>query len=198
MTRPKRIINNIYFPYPEDNYSFSKPLYAHDINNFLKQQTNNFFLGCYAADEVPWTKLTRLWTKMKPFALVMNFDTSTQVGSHYTALANLHHHTTNDTCCSKLFYYDSLALTDEGLTSFNKILQKNKRLIWSNVPNKTPHQDNKSSACGYYMLWFILTLYHKRPTFQQLNQLCQQMDREQNKANNNQFIVDEIMSMVTT
>ena len=180
---------NIIFPSSKVNYQYNKELYAHDITCFMNKHTTNYFLGCFAADDIPWKKLDKLRNQGRSWALIMNFDKRTQGGSHYTALA----------CAAlnkKLYYYDSLALTNGVYADFTQFLLHYKNKIWTNITTFEPHQDSQSSACGYYCIWFLLTMWTKNPSFQKMTQLCRPMEQQAEKHNNNQYVVNKIRHMI--
>lgn len=177
----------MYLPNRQDNYKFDKELYDDEIEKFLNKHTSKlFFMGTFASDDVPWNVLQMLQDNGHDWAVILNFDKSSQPGSHYTALANVK---------QKLYYYDSLALSTDFFENI-MFLKNKKQSMWTNVLTKNPHQDSNSSACGYYVVWFVLTMYRKRPSFKAMNKICKKMELQENKFDNNQLIVDKIKAML--
>jgi len=121
-----------------------KPLYNYEINDWMKKNNINNFIGCYSADNLPPIK-------KYPSYLIFNYSPHWKDGTHWIAILFI----SPEIC----YYYDSLGFPPEYLedffgydTNFYKYMKKySKYIIYNNKIN----QDILSSLCGYYDCVFI-------------------------------------------
>lgn len=106
-----------------------QPLTNIQINEYMARQgSKKKYGGTYAIDELP--------KKIQAKSYIINFDESTQGGSHWVCVYN------KGKVC---YYYDSFGgHPPERIHKFMKT--SNKRMI----RNDTQIQDMKSIMCGYY------------------------------------------------
>ena len=158
------------------------PLYTDEISTFLwKYIPKDVFLGCFPANKIPWKQLKK---HSQPWIIIANFDNSSQEGSHYTALASRN---------NKLYYYDSLGLSNYTL---NFVINTFRNEIWSNLNFGSSHQDNMSQTCGFFVIWFSLEFYFKQPNFLKMSKLAWPMTSEKNKENNNFYVMNQISKII--
>ena len=119
-----------------------------DLEKLCKTLFNKNFLGVFPSDVTP--KLRRpVW------AVIFNLSPHYESGSHFIAITRRK---------KKIFYFDSFGskCTNKNLIKFIKQYK---------LPiehNQTKIQDDKSSLCGYYCLYFLHEYFKKNKSCKEI------------------------------
>lgn len=104
------------------------------------------FLGTFPIDEIPYDKLN----KNQLFSFIVNMEPSYKSGSHWVAVFNPSEPKNN-----YVDYWDSFGIVPP--TQIQQ-LKKLKPIMY----NTSPIQNIKSTACGYYAVYFLKERYKGR------------------------------------
>lgn len=120
------------------------------IDNILKrnQATRNLYLGCFPSDKIPMSAIF-------PHCMVVNTDTSANVGEHWTAIfveSGTH-----------VEYYDSLAIWPP-IDNIARFLNKFAHILYNDVPL----QSDFSSSCGKHVIYFLIKRCKTAESFKEI------------------------------
>jgi len=119
-----------------------------DLEKLCKKLFDNNFLGVYPSDVTPKSRKL-LWS------IIFNLSPHDEEGSHFIAITRRN---------NKLFYFDSFGskCTNKNLLEFMKQYK---------LPieyNQTKIQDDSSSLCGYYCLYFLHEYFKKNKSCKEI------------------------------
>ena len=129
----------------------SKQLNTVEINTFLystlPSPLKQTFVGCFPCDLIPWTKLLQY----KVCALIANTAQSDSNGEHFIAIVRVYNNVIMWDSFGLKQHYDifkDYAARFCNMHNFN---------LWINT---NQYQHINSNACGYFVIWFVLSIYY--------------------------------------
>lgn len=145
------------------------------IHSTLPIEINNF-VGCFARDNIPWPLILQ-----KSFAsVIVNTDTINGPGKHFMCIIRTPLY---------IIIWDSLANKahyDLFFTQVTEICLNNQLTL---LLNSKMYQNPISKGCGYYCIWYILTLHLEYPHIS-LSNVCERLNNRETYCDDSLVIHD--------